>query len=365
VNLCATTLAAALLALLAAGEKKAPQAAAGAVTRTPAEVDALIKSVGPTAPEWFAGTRLNYPPTLDLSWPEPPPTKEWDQSRNMGQYIWSVINENPSRWHEGVKLLHHLLSLHKDDRVKLRRVMVALGHVYAELLEDYPRGAFWWRKALALQGDDDHLELSLADLYFKLGSKEMAVKILSRFESDFTRHGNVIKLWSDMGETDRALKMAEACVEDGYPAVCNLCAGDACRLAGRYADALSYYQKVLDSPDGEGDIPRIKDRARANLEAIRLFETLDLKRIPDGAYRSQSLGYEAPIEVEVAVKGGKIADVRVVKHREKQFYSAISDTTRKILQKQSVRGIDATSSATITSEAIINATAKALSGAMK
>jgi uncharacterized protein with FMN-binding domain len=168
-----------------------------------------------------------------------------------------------------------------------------------------------------------------------------------------------------MGETDRALKMAEACAEEGYPAVCNLCAGDACRLAGRYADALRYYQKVLDSPDGEGDIPRIKDRARANLEAIRLFETLDLKKVPDGAYRSQSLGYEAPIEVEVAVKGGKIVDVRVVKHREKQFYSAISDTTRKILQKQSVRGIDATSSATITSEAIINAAAKALSGAME
>jgi uncharacterized protein with FMN-binding domain len=360
----ASLVAAALLALLPAGEKNVPRPSGGAVRRTPAEVDALIKKVGPTAPEWFAATPLTYPPTLDLSWPEPPPTKEWDQSRNMGQYIWSVINENPSRWHEGVKLLHHLLTLHKDDRVKLRRVMVALGHLYAELLEDYPRGAFWWRKALALRGDDDGLELSLADLYFKLGSKEMAVKIISRFESDFTRHGNVIKLWSDMGETGRALEMAEACVGD-YPAVCNLCAGDVCRLAGRYDDALRYYQKVLDSPDGEGDIPRIKNRARANLEAIRLFEKLDLKRIPDGAYRSQSLGYEAPIEVEVAVKGGKIADVRVLKHREKQFYSAISDTTRKILEKQSVRGIDATSSATITSEAIINATAKALSGAMR
>jgi uncharacterized protein with FMN-binding domain len=65
------------------------------------------------------------------------------------------------------------------------------------------------------------------------------------------------------------------------------------------------------------------------------------------------------------VKAGRIEDVRVSKHTEKQFYSSIADTTRQIIQKQGVKGIDATASATITSEAIINATAKALANAMK
>ena len=64
--------------------------------------------------------------------------------------------------------------------------------------------------------------------------------------------------------------------------------------------------------------------------------------------------------VEVTVAGGLIESVKVTQHREKQYYSSLTYTPRKILAKQGVSGIDATSSATITSEAIINATAKAL-----
>jgi uncharacterized protein with FMN-binding domain len=43
----------------------------------------------------------------------------------------------------------------------------------------------------------------------------------------------------------------------------------------------------------------------------------------------------------------------------------MTDTPAKIIAKQSVQGIDATSNATITSEAIINATAKVLSSGVK
>jgi uncharacterized protein with FMN-binding domain len=65
------------------------------------------------------------------------------------------------------------------------------------------------------------------------------------------------------------------------------------------------------------------------------------------------------------VRDGRIETVRVTDHHEKQYYSSISDTCQKIIAKQSVTGIDTTSSATITSEAIINATAKALAEAVK
>jgi uncharacterized protein with FMN-binding domain len=71
------------------------------------------------------------------------------------------------------------------------------------------------------------------------------------------------------------------------------------------------------------------------------------------------------VHIEVAVRGGRIESVKVTQHQEKQFYSAIAEVPRKIIEKQGLKGIDATSSATITSEAIINATAKALSGGMK
>jgi uncharacterized protein with FMN-binding domain len=61
----------------------------------------------------------------------------------------------------------------------------------------------------------------------------------------------------------------------------------------------------------------------------------------------------------------RIVAVRVVKHSEKQFYSSLIDTPQRIIAKQSVKGVDTTSDATLTSEAIINATAKALAGAAR
>ena len=51
--------------------------------------------------------------------------------------------------------------------------------------------------------------------------------------------------------------------------------------------------------------------------------------------------------------------------KDKQFYSALTDNTRKILEKKGVKDVDATTGATITSEAIINATAKALHQGLK
>ena len=96
-----------------------------------------------------------------------------------------------------------------------------------------------------------------------------------------------------------------------------------------------------------------------------MFELCDVKKIPNGAYKASSLGYEGQIEVEVVVTDKRIESVRVTQHKEKQFYNAIDETPKRIIAKQGVKGVDATSSATITSEAIINASAKALAAAAK
>ena len=57
-----------------AGAKADPAAgkAAGGPAKTKPEVLALIKQVGSTPPDWFAATPLNYPSTLDLTWPPKP-----------------------------------------------------------------------------------------------------------------------------------------------------------------------------------------------------------------------------------------------------------------------------------------------------
>jgi uncharacterized protein with FMN-binding domain len=201
---------------------------------------------------------------------------------------------------------------------------------------------------------------TLAECYWKLGFKAEALKLIAKSPMNFAQ----VKLLADMGETDKALQIASSAFDE-YPEDAYLQAGDACRIAGRYPEALKYYQKLLDIPvPAKPNGRQVKNRARAtaNVAAINSFELFDLTKVADGTYKSASQGYEGPVEVTVTVSGNKISDLKVSNHREKQFYSAIADTPRKIIAKQSVRGIDTTSHATITSEAIVNATAKALAG---
>lgn len=328
-----------------------------AADKSKAEVQALIKKVGSTPPEWFKDTPLRYPPTLDLSWP-PEPKGPWNPSRNVGQFIWTSINENEGRWKEGIRFLHHLLNVNQKDPAVVTKTMGALGHMYHNLHQDWARAAFWWERA----GETDKVDL--AHCYFKLGSKAMAVEILNEYPADYTRHCSVARLWSEMGEVEKALTMALDAAQE-TPDVGFLAAGDICRTAGRTSEALAYYKKALAAAQGGRDLKQTKDRAQASIDAIRFADALDIKRVPDGAYRDSSIGYSGPVGVEVRVSSGKISGVKVVNHTEKQYYSAITDTTKQIILKQGAKGVDATSGATITSEAILNATLKALAKAQR
>lgn len=333
--------------------------------RTKQQVEALIAEQGRTPPEWFEATALNYPKTLDLYWTSPPP-RVWDNQRYLGQYIWDIINPNPNRWREGVKLMHHVLSVNQDRSEARRRTMDELGRMYFILLQDFARAAFWWQQAQAQRGDLSGSDggVHLAECYWRLGNKQMAVELLERLPPNFS----MIKLWAELGELDRALKLAEANASGAYADVALLYAGDACRTCGKYADALRYYQRALQVPfsgRGKGRYERNQRRAAANAEAIKLYELLDVNKVPDGTYRASSIGYEAEVYVEVMVKDHRIVSVRVTDHREKQYYASMTEIPRRIVERQTVKGIDAVSGATLTSEAIVNATAKALAAAMK
>lgn len=323
-----------------------------------AEVLELIDSVGRTPPDWFASTPLDYPRTLDLDWPLKPPDKGWNNQRNVGQYKWDIINPNPSRWRPGVRLLHEVMSRHKDDPELLRRDMKALGEMYFELFQDYARAAFWLRQAKVQLPEPQGIHL--AECYWRLGNKQMALEILAANRLPM----NAIKLLGDLGQTDRAVKLAEAFGRSNPDRAHEpyLLAGDACRQAGRYEQAVGFYRKVLDLGQARNqEYQRIYvGRAKDSIAAIELFDEADVSRVADGTYRASSTGYSGPVEVEVNVAAGKIEQLRVTNHQEKQFYAALTDTPQQIIKKQSVQQIDATSRATITSQAIVNATAKAL-----
>lgn len=319
---------------------------------TPEEVRALIAKVGPTEPDWFKSTRLNYPKTLDLSWPEKP-GQGWNNQKNVGQFIWDIINPNSGRWQEGVKLLHHILDSTADAALKAR-VTREIANMHFRFFQDYARAAWWWQKAGITM--DDPPGTHLAECYWRLGSKQMALDLLA--ESGYLQL-DAIKLLGDMRETDKAVKMAEDHGEhDAW-----LLAGDACRLAGRLPEAQAFYEKVINTPvtgQRAGRVKRTQGRAQASLDALKLYELADVSKVADGTYKDSSIGYEGQVEVSVKVRGKKIEDVKITQHKEKQYYSSMRDVPAQIIAKQGVKGVDATSRATITGEAIINATAKAL-----
>ncbi len=329
--------------------------------RSERDVLAEIEELGSTPPSWFESTPLDYPKTLDLAWPEKPGTP-WDSSKNVGQYIWDRINPNESRWRSGVRLIDHVRSTSNNPEVQ-KRAMRMLGDMYHNLHQDYSRAAYWYHQSGLKSQPSLHPQAAvhLADCYWHLGSKSLAMNLLKTMTS---KPYTAIKLLGDMGETATALELAEQFSRSGHAATAFLYAGDVCRVAGRTDEAEVWYQKAVEAiPEAEAEKPhRKRDRARAqaSIEAVRFYH-LDPKKVKDGIYRAGSIGYEAEVVTEVNVVNGMIVSVQVVEHREKQYYSSIADTPRKILRRQSVAGIDATSGATITSEAIINATAKALS----
>ena len=336
------------------------------VKRTRAEVEALIDELGKTPPDWWESTQLRYPKTLDLTRWDAPPNSKWDQNRTIGQFFWSTINENPSRWKEGCRFAHFLMTTFKDDKPTLATVMNEAAHIYGTLLGDYARAAFWYRKAAGIAPLGYHENIRLAECYWKLGCKPMALEALNRMSSI---SGSTIKLLGDMGELPRALAIAKRIAAD-YPDEAYLAAGDACRFNGKYKEALDYYQRVVSLPtltEQRGGDHRIRCQkmAAASAEAVRLFDTLDLRKIPDGKYVAEGLGYAGMVKVEVTVRSGRIEAVAVIEHKEKQFFTALEDAPRQIIAKQSVKGIDMTTSATITARAIVDATAKALGSAMK
>ena len=330
---------------------------------TRASIEALIQKAGTTPPDWWNAVPLEYPPTLDLTWPVPKPKSPWDANRNVGQYVWSVINENPGKWRSGARLLHHLLTVNQTNAPALDRTMGALATVYMNLLQDWPRAAFWYRKALVTSPKDELRHVRLAECYWRLGSKALTLEELAKVDEYVSV--DIVKLWAEMGDLERALAEAESLAAEDREEVGWLAAGDACRLNGDYKRALQFYQQVQASDTSEKWVARYKERAQANIAAMQAFNLLDLAHTPDGTYTGSSISYTGPLEVAVDVKQGKILAVRVTKHTDKQYYTALTETPRKIVERQSLKGIDAVTSATVTCDAIVNATAKALATASK
>lgn len=326
--------------------------------RTQAQVDALIAAAA-QPPPWLASTRLTYPRSLDMRWPRKANDKDWNNQKYIGHYVWDVINPNPGKWREGIKFMHHVVDSNRNNAAVRNKATNQLAALYASLLGDWARAAYWWRQTsrftsggMGEGGFRMGMDTGLARAYWELGNKQMAEAQLRKVQANT----GAAHLLAEMGEHDRAITMVSR-VFNRMPSTI-LVAGDICRYSGKFDEAKKYYERAANDKDPKRDWLRKGGRERlANLAAAR---AVDLSRVRNGTFSGTTTGYSGPLTVSVTVSNGRITASRVTRHVEKQFYSALTDVTTGIIAKQGVKGVDATTSATITSEAIISATAKAL-----
>ena len=300
-------------------------------TRTKMQIERMIDSVGKTPPEWYDSVKLDYPQTLDLSWPQPPP-EGWNNRKNVGQYIWDVINPNPNKWKSGVRFMHFMLEKHSRD-VELRtRVMQSMGRMYFVFFRDYPRAAFWWRAAGV-----DKAELVHRACIWPNAIGGWATGRWPRICSKSCRYYYpAIKLWADMGETDqKALRVAGAFAQRWlYVDMAYLSAGDACRTVGLLDDAVSYYENVLtrfarSGKNGQTNSSAITSVPERISKGIKIYDSLEAEsRARRESTAAKHRPMRASLYIEVTVSpSGRIESVKVTQHKEKQFFSAIEDTT--------------------------------------
>jgi uncharacterized protein with FMN-binding domain len=84
----------------------------------------------------------------------------------------------------------------------------------------------------------------------------------------------------------------------------------------------------------------------------------------DGSYTGEGQGRASKIQVQVDVKGGKIADVKVLKQGETEMiFGAAQDEMLPKIEKNGVDGVDNAAGATLSSEGIRAAVKDALSKA--
>lgn len=324
-----------------------------------AEINALIEKTGAQLPDWWDSVKLEYPPTLDLKWPAQYPSPG-DPKKQVTLYYIHEINPNPARHREGLKLMYHLLEVNKDDPSVQARGVAMLGRIYAIYLQDYARGAYWYRKAAKSTGLTDRDWADLAYCYWKLGSHDMA---LAQLETKTPKGQRTVRVLGSIGEVAKALELAQKLSTSGPEESC-LLAGDVCRENGRFAEALDWYQKVLTLKNkNAAQAKRFANRANEAILSVKGLEKLDLQRIPDGTYSGESMGYRGNVKVNLVLKAGRIVAVNIEKNTEDWPLNALIVTPAKILEKQSIQNVDMVSGATYTSKAIINASGKALSNA--
>lgn len=155
----------------------------------------------------------------------------------------------------------------------------------------------------------------------------------------------------------RALVEEMAQAEGGYQSF-----GDKLRVSGLYPLAQYCYVKAIG--DGKTARPAAYTARRSLVVMYQGPWHPDLNKVPDGAHKGVCAGYLGPNTVTVTVKDHKITDVNV-QSTDNRPLNSLQKTPRDIVAKQGIKGVDAVTGATITSDAVMAGACMALKAVEK
>jgi len=274
-------------------------------------------------PDWFAEVKVNY----DIG-------KPWKDAR---LHIRKLLSETKNR--QAIRLTYNYLVERKVQKDTHEYPMyLYLGgeyawatRVYIERLRAKPKGHTFEYKALA-------------SLYIRYGEHQKAIQTLEialeRLPDPPWRINNMAQIYdalgdvyADMGEVEKAKK--------------------------HYREAIRLFPTSR-QPYGRHLLHRHVAKTKAKLDLLTR-KNLDLSQLKDGVHRGQSLGYGKPVHAIVTLRGGRIVHIRL-RHQEKIEQGATKIIPKQIIERQSLE-VDAITGATVTVQAIVEATYRALQNA--
>lgn len=276
----------------------------------------------------------------------------------------------PPAWMESTPVNWDMNKPWKDGRIEIRRLLA--------LDEAHVRQGVKLTWLYAQKGDiNDGHELPM--YMFMSGNYAWALKeyppYLARQRGKGATHGYqcYASCLAHFGDFAAALKVLQEALNDLPPdpwrinsqanlqhAIGDLYArmGDSAKAREHYALAKELYPKST-QPYGRHLLPRKVAQIQAK-ERLLTLDSLAHTPLRDGTYTGNALGYsdKGDIIVTLGIQQGRMARLDV-KHEEKIELGATKIMPQRILEKQSLK-VDGVTGATITCDAIIEATYRAL-----
>ncbi len=271
-------------------------------------------------PTWFNDVKVDFDTNRPL--------------KDAMPVIQNLLDAGGEKAKQGVKLLY-IYGEEKKQRGDGYPFFLLLGgediwaaKLFLESIAKYPEG-------------HTEMYINLASLYVKYQEPQKALELLNTALAKPPRAP-----WDVLHQAKISDKLG-----DVYAGL-----GNTEKATERYRAAIELFPKVM----VQNFRPLAQRHARKTAAKLELLtgKTLDISKLADGVYRGTSIGYGGPLDVAVTLKGGRITDIKV-EHKERIDQGASKIAPQQIIERQALK-VDAISGATVTLQAIVEATYRAL-----